>query len=137
MTGHRVESTTQVLDREATHTSRLVYVLAVWLSLDYLEIPYGTQEFQPFSDEASAWVRPPDIQILGLWVGIGSLSRLLVRECSSTANFRTNIMDFRGFDSSVILILRGGIPRPIGNSPESLSQAILAGIMLVGKLGVV
>ena len=45
-------------------------------------------------------------------------------------------MDFRGFDSSVILILRGGILRPIGNLPESLSQAILVGIMLVGRLGV-
>ena len=45
-------------------------------------------------------------------------------------------MDFRGFDSSIILDLRGGIPRPIGNFPESLSQAILAGIILVGRLGV-
>ena len=53
-----------------------------------------------------------------------------------TANLRTKIQDFRGFDSSVILILRGGIPRPIGNLPESLSQAMLVGIMLVGKSGV-
>ena len=45
-------------------------------------------------------------------------------------------MDFRGFDSSMILILRGGIPRPIGNFPESLSQAIVVGIMLVGRFGV-
>ena len=45
-------------------------------------------------------------------------------------------MDFRGFDSSTILILRGGISRPKGNFPESLSQAILVGIMLVGRLGV-
>ena len=36
-------------------------------------------------------------------------------------------MDFRGFDSSIILILRGGIPRPIGDFPESLSQAMLVG----------
>ena len=42
----------------------------------------------------------------------------------STANLPTNIMDFRGFDSSMILILRGGIPRPIGNFPESLTQAM-------------
>ena len=27
---------------------------------------------------------------------------------SSTANLRTKILDFRGFDSSIILILRGG-----------------------------
>ena len=53
-----------------------------------------------------------------------------------TANLRTKILDFRGFDSSMILILRGGIHRPIGNSPESLSQAILAGIILLGRLGV-
>ena len=32
-----------------------------------------------------------------------------------TANL-TNIVDFRGFDSSTILISRGGIPRPIGIS---------------------
>ena len=34
-------------------------------------------------------------------------------------------------------MLRGGVPRPIGNFPESLSQAILVGVMLVGRLGVV
>ena len=33
------------------------------------------------------------------------------------ANLPTNIMDFRGFDSSRILILRGVIPRPIGDFP--------------------
>ena len=49
----------------------------------------------------------------------------------STANLRTKIMDFRGFDSSRILILRVGIPMRIGNSPESLSQLIL-----IGRLGV-
>ena len=32
-----------------------------------------------------------------------------------TANLRTNILDFRGFDSSIIVILRGRIPRPIGD----------------------
>ena len=52
-----------------------------------------------------------------------------------TANLRTKIIDFRRFDSSIILILRGGIPRPIGNLLESLSQAILAGRVLVGRLG--
>ena len=45
-------------------------------------------------------------------------------------------MDFRGFDSSRILILRGGIPRPIGDSPECLTQAMLVGVMLVGRLSV-
>ena len=44
-----------------------------------------------------------------------------------TANLRTKILDFRGFDSSIILILRGGILMSMGNSLESLSQAISAG----------
>ena len=52
-----------------------------------------------------------------------------------TPNLPTNIMDFRGFDSSIILILRGGVPKPIGDLPESLSQAILVGIMLGEKWG--
>ena len=47
----------------------------------------------------------------------------------------TNIVDFREFDSSIILFLRDGIPRPIGDFPESLSPAMLVGIMLVGRLG--
>ena len=51
-------------------------------------------------------------------------------------NLRTKILDFRGLDSSRILILRGETPRPIGNFQESLSQAILAGIILIGRLGV-
>ena len=52
------------------------------------------------------------------------------------ANLRTKILDFRGFDSSRILILRGGILMSIGNFPEILSQRILVGIILVGRLGV-
>ena len=36
-----------------------------------------------------------------------------------------------------MLILRGEIPRPIGDFVESLSQAMLVGIMLVGRLDVV
>ena len=53
-----------------------------------------------------------------------------------TPNLLSDIVDFRGFDSSTILILRGGIPRPEENLPESLSQAILVGVMLVGRLGI-
>ena len=54
-----------------------------------------------------------------------------------TANLRTKILAFRGFDSNIILLLRGGIPRPIDNLPESVrSQAILVRITLVGRLGV-
>ena len=58
------------------------------------------------------------------------------RQTWNTPNPPTKIVDFRGFDSTIILILRGGILRPIGNIPESLSQAILVGVMLVGGLGV-
>ena len=53
-----------------------------------------------------------------------------------TANLRTKIMDSGGSDSSTISILRGGTPRPTRNFLESSSQAILVGIMLVGRLGV-
>ena len=53
-----------------------------------------------------------------------------------TANLRKNILDFRGFGSSIILNSRGGHFRSIGNFPESLSQRILAGIILVGRLDV-
>ena len=56
---------------------------------------------------------------------------------SATANLRTTILDFRGFDSSGILILRGGIPRSIGNFPECSSQGILVGMITLGRLGVV
>ena len=51
------------------------------------------------------------------------------------ADLRTRTLDFRGFDSSIILLLRGGILMSIGNFPDILSQAIL-GIILVGILGV-
>ena len=52
---------------------------------------------------------------------------------SHTPNLPTNIMDFRGFYSNIILTLRGGIPRPIGDFPESLSQVILVGIIHVSR----
>ena len=57
---------------------------------------------------------------------------------SNTANLRTKILDFRGFDSSRILSLRGGILMSIGNFSESLSEAILVGrfLVLVGRFGV-
>ena len=46
------------------------------------------------------------------------------------------ILGFRGFDSSIILILRGGIPRPEGNFLEILSQQVLVWTILAGRLGV-
>ena len=63
-------------------------------------------------------------------------SRTLSRETLSRWTGRTTRW-CRGFDFGIILILRGGIPGPTGNSPESLSQAILAGIISVGRLGVI
>ena len=54
-----------------------------------------------------------------------------------TANPRTNIVEFGGFDSNTILILRSGLPRPKGDFPESLTQAMLAGATLVGQLNVI
>ena len=59
-----------------------------------------------------------------------------IRGEEHTANPPTNVVDFRGFDSSLILIQRGGILMSIGKLPESLSQAMLVGTMLVGRLGV-
>ena len=56
---------------------------------------------------------------------------------SHTANLPTNIVDFRGFDSSIMLIVSGGIPRPIADFPKGLTQAMLVGTMLVGRLGAV
>ena len=59
-----------------------------------------------------------------------------VPDKSDTPSFRTKTLDFRGFDSSIILDLRGGIIISIGNFPEMLSQQILVGMILVGRLGV-
>ena len=52
---------------------------------------------------------------------------------ADTANPRTKILDFRGFDSSRILVLRGGILMSKGNSPGDLSRQILVGRILVGR----
>ena len=60
-----------------------------------------------------------------------------VPRARSSTNLRTNIVGFGGFGSSIVLILRGGILMSIGDFPESLSQAIIVGIMLVWRLGVV
>ena len=51
-------------------------------------------------------------------------------------NLPANIVGLRGFDSSIILNSRSGILRPMGNFPESLSQAMLVGVMLAGRFGV-
>ena len=54
----------------------------------------------------------------------------------STAKLPTKILYFRGFDSSITLISRGGIPMSTGKFPEIVSQQILVGMILVGRLGV-
>ena len=54
-----------------------------------------------------------------------------------TADLRTEILDFGGVDSSIILMLRGGILMSVRNFADMLCQRILAGIILVGRLGVV
>ena len=56
---------------------------------------------------------------------------------ASTPGSPTNIVGFGGFDSSTMLILRGGILMSIGDFPESSSQAMLVCVMLVGGLGVI
>ena len=65
---------------------------------------------------------------------IATMYRMLIH--IAIASITANIVGFRGFDSSMILNERGGMPMPIGDFPESLTQAILVGIMLVGRLGV-
>ena len=52
-----------------------------------------------------------------------------------TSVFSTKIVDFKGFDSSKILMLRGGLLMSTGGFPEMLSQQILAGIILAGRFG--
>ena len=65
----------------------------------------------------------------------GGRARPDANDSCSTATLRTKILDFRGFDSSRILMLRGGNPMSIGNlldifysrnlSLENLSRDII------------
>ena len=57
-------------------------------------------------------------------------------EEQGTDSLRNKTLDFREFDSSRILMLRGGIIMSIGIFRELVSQEVLVGIILVGKLGV-
>ena len=62
----------------------------------------------------------------------------IINSTNNTTNNNNNkILDFGGFDSNTNLLLRGGILRYIGSFLELLSQGILAGIILVGRLDVV
>ena len=53
-------------------------------------------------------------------------------DCQSVS---AKILDFREFDSCIILILRGGTLMPIGSFPEVVSHRVLVGISLVGRFG--
>ena len=55
-------------------------------------------------------------------------------QCTDTANLRAKTLDFRGFDSIRVVIPRVGILTSMGNFPEILSQTVLAGVVLVGRL---
>ena len=73
---------------------------------------------QPLDNLSAAVKIPIEKRFLGNpTLGTNPGSRILaMRTGHSTANPRTNIMDFRGFDSSTILILRVGILTSMGNS---------------------
>ena len=66
----------------------------------------------------------------------GTLPARSLPALPAAPNLPTNIVDFRGFFSSIILCLRGGVLMSTGDFPESLSRAMLVGTMLVGGLGV-
>ena len=52
-----------------------------------------------------------------------------------TADLRTKILDFRGSDSSIILILRGGILRPVGKFPGNYESSNLSRDNLSREIG--
>ena len=58
--------------------------------------------------------------------------------CGCTPNLPTNVVDFRGFDSSIILSLKGWNSQSHREFPKKFdsSNVSTVGIMLVGRLGV-
>ena len=90
---------------------------------------------------ASKWITPSqDCLISSLGKNefaalLTTVEEVVCYTSSVTANLRTNIIKFRGFDLSIRLIIMGGILMSTGYFLESLRQAILAGIILVGRLG--
>ena len=67
---------------------------------------------------------------------------VLKKQCSSICTAENPlptrlslVVDFRGFDSSIILISRGGISRPRGDFPESLSRAMFVGCNVSRETG--
>ena len=73
----------------------------------------------------------PDHQSMGFCKGASN-----VRGYYGQSPYSTKILDFRGFAASIILILRGETLTSMAISPESLSQQILLGTILAGRLGV-
>ena len=55
---------------------------------------------------------------------------------NATANLRTGILDFTGFDSIIILVLGGGILMSIVMFPGKFESTHLSRDTLVGRLGV-
>ena len=74
---------------------------------------------------------PPVLQTL-----TSTLYNINICKQHSTPNLPTNIVGFKGLDPRMMSIQRGGVLTSVGNLPESLSQAMLVGTMLVGRLGV-
>ena len=64
----------------------------------------------------------------------GSACAIARRKHHGTANLRTKILDFRGFDSSRILIEGEEFPGP-GEFPGKFESSNLIGVILVGRLG--
>ena len=112
----------------------LLFALLLWFSFfDYNSQQYHYCYYYSY-DITNALL---SLSLLLLLVLVVVVIIFLVQH-GATANLRTKILDFRGFDSSIILMLRGGrggVPLPIGSLPQSLSQRILAGIILGGRLG--
>ena len=77
----------------------------------------------------SPWLQLPLVLILLLLIllVVLSLVAVVVELLSTATNLLTKMLEFRVFDSSTILMSRGGMFMSMGNFPEVLSQAILVG----------
>ena len=100
---------------------------------------YGPEDYEFLTIDSDSTVKHWDLDYVILTCII--IIIIILRYCSvycicCTPNLPTNIVDFRGLDSSTISMLKGGILRHTGIFPESLSQAMLVDTMLVGRLGV-
>ena len=100
-------------------------------------VPWSFPAF-PFKCSIFGFDSLPSARLVSPCLCLPRRKSLLVRMgCLSlpTANLCTKILDFRWFDSSRILISRGGILGSIGDFPENLSQAVLVAIILAGSSG--